>query len=56
MAFNPTPEGEATSLYIERELRPFKIKITRLGRGLPIGGELEYADEETLENALETRK
>jgi recombination protein RecR len=56
MAFNPTPEGEATSLYVERELKPFKIKITRLGRGLPIGGELEYADEETLRNSFEGRK
>jgi len=56
IAFNPTTEGEATSLYIQRELKPFNIKITRLGRGLPMGGELEYADEETLSSAFEGRK
>lgn len=56
LATNPTTEGEATELYLQRLLKPLKIKITRLGRGLPIGGELEYADEETLSNALEGRK
>ena len=56
IATNPTTEGEATTLFIERELKPFNIKITRLGRGLPVGGELEYADEETLTSALEGRK
>jgi len=56
IAFNPTTEGEATALFIERELKPFNIKITRLGRGLPMGGELEYADEDTLTSALEERK
>lgn len=56
IATNPTTEGEATALYIERELKPFDIKITRLGRGLPVGGELEYADEETLGSAFEGRK
>lgn len=56
IAINPTTEGESTSLLIERELKPFDIKITRLGRGLPIGGELEYADSETLESALDGRK
>jgi len=56
IAVNPTAEGEATSLLIERELKPFAIKTTRLGRGLPIGGELEYADSDTLESALEGRK
>ncbi len=56
IAFNPTTEGEATSLYIQRELKPFNIKITRLGRGLPVGGELEYADEDTLSSAFEGRK
>lgn len=56
MAFNQTTEGETTSLYVERELKPFNIKITRLGRGLPVGGELEYADEETLGSAFEGRK
>ena len=56
LAINPTPEGEATSLYLERILKPLDIKITRLGRGLPVGGELEYADEETLKSAFEGRK
>ncbi len=56
IATNSTPEGEATTLYIERELKLSNIKITRLGRGLPVGGELEYADEDTLTSALESRK
>ncbi|MHA1471242.1 MAG: recombination mediator RecR [Candidatus Asgardarchaeia archaeon] len=56
IATNPTTEGEATALYIERELKLFNIKTTRLGRGLPVGGELEYADEETLFSAFEGRK
>ncbi len=55
IATNPTGEGEATRLLLERELGEFDIKITRLGRGLPIGGELEYADEETLASALSNR-
>lgn len=56
IAINPTTEGEAITLYLERLLKPLNIKITRLGRGLPIGGELEYADEETISSALEGRK
>jgi len=56
IATNPTTEGESTTLYLERILKPLNKKITRLGRGLPIGGELEYADEETLGSALEGRK
>jgi len=56
IAINPTPDGEATTLYLERLLKPFNKKITRLGRGLPVGGELEYADEETLSSALESRR
>lgn len=56
IATNPTTEGEATALFIKRELKPLNIKITRLGRGLPVGGELEYADEETLSSAFEGRK
>lgn len=56
IAINPTAEGEATTLYLERLLKPYGKKITRLGRGLPIGGELEYADEETLSSAFENRK
>jgi recombination protein RecR len=56
LAINPTQEGEATTLYLERILKPYGKKITRLGRGLPQGGELEYADDETLTSALEGRK
>jgi recombination protein RecR len=56
IALNPTTEGEATVLYLERLLKPLNKKITRLGRGLPVGGELEYADEETLSSALESRR
>jgi len=56
IATNPTTEGEATALFIKRELKSFNIKITRLGRGLPVGGELEYADEDTLTSAFEGRK
>lgn len=56
IATNPTTEGEATALYLERLLKPLNIKTTRLGRGLPVGGELEYADEETLSSALDNRK
>jgi len=56
IAFNPTIEGEATTLFIKRDLKPLNIKITRLGLGLPIGGELEYADEDTLSSAFEGRK
>lgn len=56
LAINPTPDGEATTLYLERFLKPLNKKITRLGRGLPLGAELEYADEETLSSALEGRR
>ena len=60
LAFNPTTEGESTILYLERLLKPLvtekAIKISRLAIGLPIGAELEYADEETLSSALEGRK
>ena len=56
IATNPTAEGETTALYLERLLKPFGKKMTRLGRGLPVGGELEYADEETLSSALESRR
>ena len=56
IAINPTAEGEATALYLERLLKPLSLKITRLGRGLPVGAELEYADDETLKSALEGRK
>lgn len=56
IATNATTEGEATALYLQRELKYLGIKITRLGRGLPVGGELEYADEETLGGALDNRR
>ena len=56
IATNPTLEGDATALYLERLLKEKDIKITKLGRGLPIGGELEYADDETLKNAFEGRR
>lgn len=56
IATNSTVEGEATALYLKRLLKLFNKKITRLGQGLPIGAELEYADEETLSSALENRK
>ena len=56
IAVNQTIEGETTILYLERILIPLNIKTTRLGRGLPVGAELEYADKETLGNAIEGRK
>lgn len=56
IATNPTIEGDATALYIARSLEPMNVKITRLGRGMPTGGELEYMDETTLINALAGRK
>ncbi len=56
LATNPNVEGEATSLYLLRLLKPLPIKITRIARGLPMGGDLEYADEVTLARALEGRR
>lgn len=56
MATNPTIEGEATAMYIARLLKPMGIKVTRIAHGLPVGGDLEYADEVTLSKALEGRK
>jgi len=56
LAINPTSEGQTTVLYLDKILKPLGIKITKLGVGLPIGGELEYADDETLSSALEGRK
>ena len=55
LATNPTAEGDALALYLLRELKPYSLKITRLGRGLPLGGEIEHADEETLKGAIEHR-
>ena len=56
LALSLTTEAEATSLYLERVLKPLGLKISRLGRGLPLGAEIEYADEETLSSALEGRR
>lgn len=56
LATDATVEGEATALFVERKLKPLKKKVTRLGRGIPAGGELEYIDEETLQSAFEGRK
>lgn len=55
LALNPDLEGETTSLYLAKLLKPYKIKITRLAKGLPMGADLEYADEITLANALKYR-
>ena len=56
MATNPTIEGEATAMYIARLIKPMGIKVTRIAHGLPIGGDLEYADEVTISKALEGRR
>lgn len=55
MATNPTVDGEATASYISRLVKPMGIKVTRLAYGIPVGGDLEYADEFTLARALEGR-
>lgn len=52
MATNPTVEGEATAMYISKLLKPLGVKVTRLAYGIPVGGDLEYADEVTLSRAL----
>ncbi len=56
MATNPTVEGEATAAYISKLIKPLGVKVTRLAYGMPVGGNLEYADEETLCRALQGRK
>lgn len=56
LATNPNIEGEATSMYISRLVKPFGLKVTRIAHGLPVGGDLEYADEITLSKALEGRR
>ncbi len=55
LALSPNLEGETTSMYLAKLLKPYKIKITRLAKGLPMGSDLEYADEMTLVNALKYR-
>ena len=56
LAINPSIEGEATSLYLAKLLKPFGIKVSRIAFGIPVGGDLEYADEVTLARALEGRR
>lgn len=56
IATNPTVEGEATAMYISRLLKPFEIKVTRIANGLPVGADLEYADEVTLFRAIQGRR
>ena len=56
MATNPTTEGEATAIYLSRLLKPFGVKVTRLAYGVPVGGQLEFADDATLTRALEGRR
>ena len=56
LATNPNVEGEATAMYLARSIQPLGVKLSRLARGLPMGGDLEYADEVTLARALEGRR
>ena len=56
LATNPSLEGDATALYLRQQLRPLGVQITRLARGLPVGGDLEYADQSTLLRALSGRQ
>ena len=56
MATNPNEEGEATAMYIAKLLKPMGLKVTRIAHGLPVGGDLEYADEVTLSKAMENRR
>jgi recombination protein RecR len=55
LAMNPNVEGEATTLYLSKLLKPLSVKVTRIARGLPVGSDLEFADEATLSRALEGR-
>lgn len=56
LATNPNTEGEATAMYLARLIKPMALRVTRIARGLPVGGDLEYADEVTLTKALEGRR
>ncbi|HEX9093809.1 MAG TPA: toprim domain-containing protein, partial [Coriobacteriia bacterium] len=56
VATNPNVEGETTALYLARLVKPLGVKVTRIASGLPVGGDLEYADEVTLGRALEARR
>ncbi len=55
LALNPNVEGEATTIYMTKLLKPLGVKVTRIARGLPVGSDLEFADEATLSRALEGR-
>ncbi len=55
MATNPDTEGEATAMYLSRLLKPFNVKVTRLAYGIPVGSNLEFADDATLNRAIEGR-
>jgi recombination protein RecR len=56
LATNPSMEGDTTAMYIQQQLEPYPVRITRLARGLPVGGDLEYADQNTLLRALSGRQ
>jgi recombination protein RecR len=56
VATNPSLEGEATALYVQRQLAPHRVSVTRIARGLPVGGDLEYADGVTIAQALNARR
>ncbi|MDO8676788.1 MAG: recombination mediator RecR [Candidatus Azambacteria bacterium] len=56
LALSPTHEGDLTAYYLEKSLKPLKVRVTRLGRGLPYGSDVEFADAETLSGAMESRK
>lgn len=56
LATNPSLEGEATALYVQRQLAPYRLSVTRIARGLPVGGDLEYADGVTIAQAISARR
>lgn len=56
VATNPSVEGEATALYVQQQLKPLGVRVTRIARGLPMGGDLEYADGGTIAQALAARR
>jgi recombination protein RecR len=56
LATNPNPEGEATALFIAEKLEPYDVSVTRIGYGMPIGGDLEYVDQVTVRKSLENRR
>ena len=56
LATNPTVEGEATAIYLTRLLKPLGVRVTRIAMGVPVGSDLEYTDEVTMQKALEGRR